>query len=249
MNTYRTSEIANLTGLHPNTIRLYEEIGFLTKPRRLPNGYRVYTDLHLGQVRLIRLALRAEVLQNGLRKVAVGIIRLSAEGRFCEAEGQTRFYIEQIESETRFAKSAVESVESILKNREPPKAPPKNRSEAAAALGVTVDTLRNWELNGLVSIRRMHNGYRVYEAEDMERLLIIRTLRCANYSLSSILRLMGRLAQPCAVCVTDTLNTPDENEEIVSVCDHLLAALAGAKENAMEMLASLECMKKITTLQ
>ena len=61
MTTYRTSEIAKQAGLHPNTIRFYEEIGFLTKPVRSPNGYRVYTPLHLEQVQLIRLALRAEV--------------------------------------------------------------------------------------------------------------------------------------------------------------------------------------------
>ena len=56
------------------------------------------------------------------------------------------------------------------------------RKEAAGILGVTIDTLRNWELNGLFSVRRMANGYRVYTEEDMQRLTIIRSLRCANYS-------------------------------------------------------------------
>jgi DNA-binding transcriptional MerR regulator len=59
MKTYRTGEIASLTGLHPNTIRFYEDIGFIAKPARLPNGYRVFTRLDLEQVRFCRLALRA----------------------------------------------------------------------------------------------------------------------------------------------------------------------------------------------
>lgn len=68
MNTYKTSEIAAAIGVHPNTVRLYEELGLIPKPQRLPNGYRVFTELHVEQFRLARLAFRVEVLQNGLRK-------------------------------------------------------------------------------------------------------------------------------------------------------------------------------------
>ena len=39
MKTYRTGEIASLAGLHPNTIRLYEEIGFQMLGT-LPHGFR-----------------------------------------------------------------------------------------------------------------------------------------------------------------------------------------------------------------
>ncbi|MEN6636416.1 MAG: MerR family transcriptional regulator [Clostridiaceae bacterium] len=249
MTTYRTSEIAKQAGLHPNTIRFYEQIGFLTKPVRLPNGYRVYTPLHLEQVRFIRIALRAEVLQNGLRSLAVGIIRLCAACRWREALRETSHYIEQIDREIGFAKSAILLVEATLARDPSPDSTPLTRSDAALALGVTIDTLRNWERNGLVSIYRMQNGYRMYTSEDMERLLIIRTLRCANYSLSAILRLTGELSHSREIQVSEALNTPDENEEIVSVCDHLLTSLSSALEDAQEMLVSIEHMKNITTLQ
>lgn len=248
MNTYRTSEIANLTGLHPNTIRLYEEIGFLTKPRRLPNGYRVYTDLHLGQVRLIRLALRAEVLQNGLRKQAVAIIRLCAERHFSEAQKQAQAYLEMIDRETGFARQAIRSVETILLNKEPADVPPQTRSQAASLLGITVDTLRNWELNGLLTVRRMQNGYRVYDAHDLQRLSVIRTLRTANYSLSSILRLMNNLSCTQSPGVAETLDTPGENEEIVSVCEHLLASLSALRADALEICKRIPALEKTATL-
>lgn len=68
MREYKTSELAHLTGIHANTVRLYETIGFITKAQRAPNGYRVFTDLQLEQTRLVRMALQVEVLQNGLRK-------------------------------------------------------------------------------------------------------------------------------------------------------------------------------------
>lgn len=248
MSTYRTSEIANLTGLHPNTIRLYEEIGFLTKPLRLKNGYRVYTELHLHQVRLIRLALRAEVLQNGLRKQAVAIIKFCAECRFVDALRQTDVYLAMIDRELAFARRAAASVESILRRERPQDTPPQTRSQAASLLGVTVDTLRNWELNGLVRIRRLQNGYRVYDAGDMELLSIIRTLRSANYSLSAILRLTRALSGGESVDVVDTLNTPASHEEIVSVCDHLLASLGGVRADALEMRARIPVLEKMATL-
>lgn len=249
MTTYMTSDIARKTGLHPNTIRFYEEIGFLTKTARLPNGYRVFTPLHLEQVRFCRLALRAEVLQNGLRNAAVAIIRLCAECRFSEALQETERYISQIDREIAFAKAAIHTVEHLLTQVPSHDIQPKKRSEAARALGITQETLRNWERNGLVSIRRLQNGYRVYSAGDMERLLIIRTLRCANYSLSAILRLTGALAKSREIPVLDALNTPGEQEEIVSVCDHLLYSLSLAREDAQEMLSRIPQMAQAATLQ
>lgn len=65
-STYSTSQIAKIIGIHPNTVRLYEDIGFITTPIRKSNGYRIFTDLHIDQFRLARLALEVEVLQNGL---------------------------------------------------------------------------------------------------------------------------------------------------------------------------------------
>jgi len=40
--TYSTSQIAEIAGLHPNTVRMYEEWGLIQKPERKKNGYRVF---------------------------------------------------------------------------------------------------------------------------------------------------------------------------------------------------------------
>ena len=89
----------------------------------------------------------------------------------------------------------------------------------------------------------------MYSPADMERLLMIRTLRCANYSLSAILRLMNKLTLSQQVAIAATLDTPDESEEIVSVCDHLLFALSCAKADAEQMPAHIRQMQTLQTLQ
>lgn len=38
MNTYKTSEIAHRFGIHPNTVRLYEELELIPKPERKWRG-------------------------------------------------------------------------------------------------------------------------------------------------------------------------------------------------------------------
>lgn len=68
MNIYRTAEIAAIIGIHPNTVRLYEEWGLISKPERKENGYRIFNDLHIQQIQLARTAFQIEVLQSGLRK-------------------------------------------------------------------------------------------------------------------------------------------------------------------------------------
>ena len=250
MSTYRTNEIALLIGVHPNTVRFYEEVGFITPPERLKNGYRVFTELHLKQMVLARLALRDEVLQNGLRKKAIEVICLCAALDFDHAILSAREYEAMLTRETESAKNAIISVEAMLNGKCGPDGVSLKRREAAERLSVTLDTLRNWELNGLITVKRRENGYRVYDGPDLERLNIIRTLRCANYSLSAILRLMNHLDKNESAPVEAILNTPSEQEDIVSVCDRLIISLESTRKDAAEMLSLLEIIKvKFQTIQ
>jgi DNA-binding transcriptional MerR regulator len=99
-------------------------------------------------------------------------------------------------------------------------------------------------MNGLLTVKRKKNGYRVYTQEDISRLKIIRSLRCANYSLSAILRMLNSLSRNPEADVREALETPRESEDIVSVCDKLLTSLNNAGENARSMLEQLRRMKK-----
>ena len=56
-NTYSTSEIAKIIGIHPNTVRLYEELKLIPTPNRKQSGYRIFADFHLAQIKPARTAL------------------------------------------------------------------------------------------------------------------------------------------------------------------------------------------------
>ncbi len=249
MNTYKTADIAKMIGIHVNTVRLYEDCGLISKPERAPNGYRIFTDIHLEQFRLARAALKVEVLQNGLRRQAVDIIKASAAGEYKKAEQLIQAYVTQIEAEKSNAEEAIKITRSMLSTME--KIPDDDsvhftRREAAEHLGVTMDTLRNWELNGLFSIKRKANGYRVYTTGDIQRLKIIRALRCANYSLSSILRMLGALSADPQADIRRIIDTPHGDEDIITACDRLLTSLHEAGENARFAAAQIEKLKNMS---
>jgi len=246
MKTYKTSEVAKIIGIHPNTVRLYEEYKLIPGPQRLNNGYRIFTDFHIEQFKLARTALKVEILQNGLRKTAVNIIKISATGDFDAAIHLAKSYLQQIKKEQQNAEEAITIVKQILSGEEDSEETEKIffRQEAADYLQVTIDTLRNWEMNGLLTVKRKQNGYRVYTNEDIKRLKIIRSLRCANYSLASILRMLGALSRNPNVNIRRVINTPEKEDDIISVCDHLLTSLSDAEEKAREVLERLHNMKK-----
>lgn len=246
MNIYRTTEVAQIIGIHPNTVRLYEELELIPKPARRKNGYRMFTDFHIAQFRLARTALKVEVLQNGLRKKAIDIIKTSATGNIEGAEKITKSYLRQIKQEQRNAEEAIEIVKHLLSGDEQEIGKLHlTRKQMAAYLQISMDTLRNWELNGLLTVKRKQNGYRVYSDEDIRRLKIIRSLRCANYSLSAILRMLSELSRNPQTNIEEVLNNPKETDDIISVCDKLLTSLRYAEENAEYMLVLLGKMKNI----
>lgn len=242
-NTYKTSEVAKIIGIHPNTVRLYEDLELIPKANRLSNGYRIFNDYHIEQFNLARTALKVEVLQNGLRKKIINIIKLSAKGEFEEAIICTNDYINQVKNERRNAEEAIEISKQLLLGIKNNKSDMfLTRKQTAEYLNITMDTLRNWEMNGLLSIKRKENGYRVYTSSDIKKLKIIRTLRCANYSLASILRMINAISNSIKVDIKEVINTPDNNEDIVTACDKLLTSLNNAEKNANVILKQLRFM-------
>lgn len=247
-NCYTTSEIAKIIKIHPNTVRLYEELKLIAKPERRSNGYRIFTELHIEQFKVARLALRVEVLQNGLRKKVMEIIKATARCEFEAALKLTLSYLEQIKIEKQNADKAIQIVEKLISGRT--EAGEENieglcltRNDTAEYLHVTIDTLRNWELNGLLTVKRKKNGYRVYTDSDIKRLIIIKSLRCANYSLSSILRMLHSLSDNPHTDIRTAIDTSQYTDDIITACDNLLTSLNHAEANALEIKSRLRNMK------
>lgn len=244
MVTYKTAQVAKIIGIHPNTVRLYENLELISKPRRLPNGYRVFTDMHIQQCELVRMAFRVEVLQNGLRKKMIEMVKMAAIGDYDKAILLTDDYIKQIKQERDKAEEAIEIVKQILSGGIQEKSPQcLKRRQVSQVLGISMDTLRNWEMNGLLTVKRQENGYRIYTEEDIQRLKIIRTLKCANYSLEAILRLLQQISQNPGADIRMVLNTPKESDDIISVCDRLIISLSEAEQSSCKILEMLHHMK------
>ncbi|RGX07631.1 MerR family transcriptional regulator [Paraclostridium sordellii] len=242
--TYKTSEVAKIIGIHPNTVRMYEDLELISKPIRKDNGYRVFTDLHIYQFKLARKVFEVEVLQNGLRKKAIAIVKMLAKQDFDGSIVLTNEYIKSIKKEIANANEAVDIAGKLINGLNHEKEFNLKRKEVSELLGITMNTIRNWEMNGLVNVKRQENGYRIYTYKDIQRLKVIRSLKCGNYSLSAILRMLNKLSENNEADINEILNSPDENEDIISVCDKLINSLNLAVQNAEEILEMLYKMKR-----
>ena len=237
-------EVAKIISIHPNTVRMYEKWGMIPLAERKSNGYRIFTDFHIEQLRLARIAFQIEVLQNGLRKKVVETIKLSAKRDFDKALMFAEEYRSQIQREQRNAEESIGIAKQILSGKSVGDTLFLKRKEVSDYLDISMDTLRNWERNGLLQVKRRQNGYRTYTSDDIERLKMIRTLRLANYSLEAILRMLHALEHNPKVDMKQVLNTPQADADIVSVCDRLIVSLKDAEENAEKMIHILLEMKE-----
>lgn len=195
MKPLRTSDIAKANGIHPNTVRKYEEIGFLPKPPRGPNGYRLFTERHLDQVGLIILLMRCSWLGGAIREKGFETLMRSAEGDFAAATESARTLLELWSAERNRAELAADLLAEWARSPVPPQAPEGlTIQEAAAYLNVTAHTLRNWDRNRLLAVpRHSSSGYRTYGPAELRRLMVIRALRKAGYNVMSILNMFRQL--------------------------------------------------------
>lgn len=241
---YKTSQIAKLIGVHPNTIRFYEDMQLLPAVLRRENGYRIFNDRHLKQLRLLRTAFRAEIISSRLRQEVLEIVKTAARDDIDEAYRLTQKYFEHLKEEKERAEEAIRIVFDLAgKACKPDENLVFNgRNETAEILGITKDVLRDWERNGLIRVPRNLRGNRQYGLREMNRLKIIRTLRNAHYSMMSILRMLTRLDNG-EMNLQEVINTPGEDEDIVCATDRYITALNAAQKDALEMLGILDEIK------
>lgn len=73
-------ELAKELHLNPKTIRYYEEVGLLSKPRRSESGFRLYSRYEMERLRLV---LRAKLLGLSLAEIKE-LVEYAIDGR-CNA--------------------------------------------------------------------------------------------------------------------------------------------------------------------
>jgi DNA-binding transcriptional MerR regulator len=187
----RTAEFANLFGVHPNTVRLYEEWGYLPPIPRDGLGQRVFEEGHVAQMRLARQTLHdAPRCGPEWKEVYKALVWLACGGQAQTAITQARKHLAVVKVARERAVDALAFLKGTLPERIAQLVtPPLSIQQAAVLIDVSVPVLRRWESYELIEVsRNPHNKYRMYGADEIGWLLVVRTLRQAGYTVAACRR-------------------------------------------------------------
>ncbi len=244
----RTSDLARAVGIHPNTVRLYEEWGLIPPVARSESGYRMFTQRHLDCLRLARTIYGTEYPGRALRAAGNEVIQCAVEDDWQGALEKAHDHLAGVEEELHRAEAAADLLEHwAQKATESQEEKPLAIREVSELLGVSHDVIRNWERNGLVTIRRNpYNNYRLFDKKNIERMQIIRLLSTAGYSHMAILRMFIELDGGKTSNLKQVLDTPRADEDIFRAADHWLTTLHSQKEMAKGVIKMIE--EKISSM-
>lgn len=178
-------EIARLCNVSTSTLKHYEEWGLVPEVPRAENGYRKYTNIHAAYFQCI-------VKMNigfGMKFVRE-IMPLIQKGEVMQVlwrinEVQTLLQKERHQAEQVVEMLDVEEVEWFQRSRK--KKDYYTIGEVAEIAGIAASAIRHWELEELIHpIRHQESGYRLYSPADVRRILIIRTVSRAAWSLDIV---------------------------------------------------------------
>ncbi len=242
----RTAEVARAAGVHPNTVRLYEQWGYLSPVPRTPSGYRQFTPMHVEQMRLARLALQWPY--PGGKATLLALVKSAAAEDFGTALELAYQYLASVRAERAHAEAAIEFLERWAQGHATdPAVPPLRIQEAARRLSVTPDMLRNWDRNGLLDVPRdPQSGYRMYGAAELGRVRVIRMLRQAGYGLNAILRMLLAFDAGDRANLRRALDTPRAGDDVYSVTDRWLSTLSEQEQRALDIIQQLAHMLAMT---
>jgi DNA-binding transcriptional MerR regulator len=243
----KTHDIANAVGVHLNTIRLYEEWGFLPPIPRAKNGYRQYNLMHLEQAKLARMALQWPYV--GDKMLLIDLVKSAASGDFGMAMELAYQYLAYVRVERTYAESAIEFLERWAAGHLMDTPRQKvNIKQAAKHLNVTVDMLRNWERNGLIDVPRdPANQYRLYGTVEFGRLRVIRMLVQSGYSLMAILKMLLQFDAGKRENLREALDLPREEDEYIDViANRWLSSLVDLEKRAQSIIQQIGHMIDMT---
>lgn len=216
--TFTTKQIAGLNQVHPNTVRLYEEWGFIARAERRENNYRIFNEDHLWQMKLARIALPGPYPING--QIVQQLVKAFARQDLSAALSLAGAYKMRVEAEKERGLQGLKILDQWFEDKtgDPDRIMVCGRKMAAGELDVSLDALRTWERNGLFAIQKDDQGRLRFSEWDMEKIRVIRLLRNCGYSISSLLRVFGdetSLREKPSVL----LSLPDQNADFYYTTD------------------------------
>lgn len=237
---YKVGELAKATGVKEGTIRFYEKCGFLENVERLPNGYRVYTQHHFYQVEICRLVFGGFVNRR-LRKSSMQLIRAASRWDLCAYEKAAAAYRTAIQEEIERTKKVIEIALDETSLRDIPQ-PQYTKKQAAAMVGTTEESIRNWERNGLLPKAQAYQK-RYYSQAVVNRMYVIRLLLDTGYSVMTIFRFFQKMDSGTYADAEKILIRPEEDGDLLSCADYYLQALLDLQQKA-DVLYSLHAKMK-----
>lgn len=119
-----------------------------------------------------------------------------------------------------------------------------SKKQAAQLVGVTEETIRNWERNELLP-QSLPYQKRFYSQAILNRMYLIRLLLHNGYSIMIIRKFfMQYNLGECSSAIESLIN-PGENEDLMNIADRYLQSLLKLSEKAKELYLLLNEMKKI----
>jgi len=237
--SYKPIELANLYNIHPNTIRLYERLGYISPAKRCKNNYREFSQLHVMQIKICRCIFGYPFTNRRIRNAGNEVMWAAAKKQWDLGKQYANDYIQVIEQEIDLAQKTADvlqkwaSPEKIIKNFEGHKS--LSRKEIAELLGITVEAVRNWERNYLISSDiKGQTGEVRYRGIDLDRLKVIYMLRQAGYSMTSIHHSISMYDKGQSDKVLTALNEP-EPDDLISVGDRWLYELSKLMDAAQKI--------------
>ncbi len=242
MKYLRTSDIARAVGVHPNTVRRYVDWGLLPPVQRGANGYRLFTQKHLDCMRVARMVYTTTYPSRTIRLSGSKIIQSTVADDWGGALERSYAHLALVQSERVQAETAAMLLERWATGTAADATErPMQIGQVAQLLGVSIDVLRNWERNGLITIpRNPNNRYRYYGSAEISRLRVIRMLSRAGYSLMAILRMLLQLDRGVTTDLRHSLDTPQPDEDVYTASDRWLSTLADQEQVALRLIELVE---------
>ena len=234
--------MAKTTGVKEGTIRYYERCGFLETVDRLSNGYRVYTEHHLYQVKICQLVFCGFVNRK-LRKVSMNLIAAAKEWNLNVYETVAAEYQKAIQEDIERTRKVIEIAIDKTSLRQL-SSTQYTKKQAAILVGTTEESIRNWERNGLIP-QAVPYQKRYYSQAIINRMHVIRLLLDTGYSIMAIYQFLQKIDSGEYSDAKNTLIKPDENEDLQSRADYYLQALLYLQQKADDLYSLLAEMKKL----
>ena len=241
---FSTSQAAKILQVHPNTVRWYEANGYISPPRRTKSGYRKFDSRHITQLRIVRIIFGGLFTNRIIRNSAFAISAAMKESGRDAAIQKAEEYQELLQKEYKAARKSADIIKNWMEGgiKLSSTGTMYSRKEAAAEVGVTVEVMRNWERNGLISVPRTgKKNERVYSESEIMRMRLIHMLRQNNYSIAAILNSLSLYDAGNVAGAVRALDSPVEDPEniYIAASDRWLRVLESLMDDAEKILEIL----------